>query len=76
MKDITVYTSTSCTFCKALKQYLNEKDVNFTERNIDQDKEAVQYLIEHGHRGVPVTVIGDQEIVGFDKEKINAALGL
>jgi glutaredoxin 3 len=76
MKDVTVYTSTSCTFCKALKQYLNEKDVNFTERNIDQDKEAVQYLIEHGHRGVPVTVIGDQEIVGFDKEKINAALGL
>ncbi len=28
-----------------------------------------------GYTGVPVVVIGDEEIVGFDKAKIDEALG-
>lgn len=76
MKNVTVYTSTTCTFCKALKNFLNENNVPFEEKNIDQDREAMNYLVEHGHRGVPVSVIDGEEVVGFDKERITELLGL
>lgn len=76
MKDVTVYTSSTCTFCKALKNYLNENNVEFEEKNIDNDREAVNYLVEHGHRGVPVSVIDGEEVVGFDKERIASLLDL
>lgn len=76
MAEVTVYTSTTCTFCKATKNFLNENNVEYTERNIDKDKEAMNYLIEHGHRGVPVSVIDGQEVVGFDRERLTELLGL
>lgn len=70
MHDITIYTSNTCVFCKAAKQYFNEKGIEYTEKNIDKDKEAVNYLIEKGYRGVPVINIDGEDIVGFDKEVI------
>lgn len=76
MKNITVYTSTRCTYCKALKNFLIENNVDFEEKNIDNDKDAVDYLVQHGHRGVPVSVIDGEEIVGFDRERISSLLGL
>lgn len=76
MKDITVYTSTNCSYCKATKNFLKENNIPFTEKNIDKDKEAMNYLIEHGHRGVPVSVVDGQEVVGFDKARLSELLGL
>lgn len=74
MKDITIFTSSTCRFCKAAKQFFDEKDIEYKERNIDKDKEAVDYLIDKGYRGVPVIQIDGEDIVGFDKEAIEAKL--
>ncbi|WP_311491654.1 glutaredoxin family protein [uncultured Anaerococcus sp.] len=74
MHDITIYTSNTCVFCKAAKQYFKENNIEFTERNIDEDKEAVNYLIEKGYRGVPVINIDGEDIVGFDKKVIEEKL--
>ncbi|MDY6065702.1 MAG: glutaredoxin family protein [Finegoldia sp.] len=77
MKNLTVYTSNGCQYCHALKDYLDENKVEYTERNISEDMEARKELMQKGHMGVPVTVIdGETEIVGFDQEKIKEALGL
>lgn len=74
MKDVTIFTSSTCRFCKAAKQYFDENDIEYTERNIDKDKEAVNYLIDKGYRGVPIIQIDGEDIVGFDKEAIEAKL--
>lgn len=42
--------------------------------NVDKDKEAVDYLVSKGYRGVPVINIDGEDIVGFDKEAIEAKL--
>jgi len=74
MADVKVYTSNTCPYCVSAKNYLNEKGVPFTEKNVQTDKEARKELMAMGHMGVPVLVIDGEEVVGFDKERIDALL--
>lgn len=75
MADIKIYTSNTCVFCKAAKQYFNDNNIEFTEMNIDENPDAVEYLVYKGYRGVPVINIDGEDIVGFDKPAIEAKLG-
>jgi glutaredoxin len=64
------------------KDYLNSKNIVFEEILVDENPDEAQKMIEiSGQMGVPFTVIvfdgGKQEnILGFDKTKIDTALGL
>ena len=42
--------------------------------NIDENPDAVEYLVSKGYRGVPVISIDGEDIVGFDKAAIEAKL--
>ena len=75
MEKIKVYTSSTCPYCVMAKEYLAEKGLEYEEKNVQTDKAARQELMKMGYTGVPVVVIGDEEIVGFDKAKIYEALG-
>ena len=75
MEKIKVYTSSTCPYCVMAKEYLAEKGLEYEEKNVQTDKVARQELMKMGYTGVPVVVIGDEEIVGFDKAKIDEALG-
>jgi glutaredoxin-like YruB-family protein len=75
MANVTVYTSNTCPYCISAKDYLNEKGIEFTEKNVQTDKEARKELMSMGHMGVPVLVIDGEEIVGFDREKIDTLVG-
>lgn len=76
MKKVTVYTSNTCPHCKAAKNYLKENNIDFEEKNVDEDRSAIDYLVEKGHRGVPVINIDGEDIVGFNKEAVDEKLGL
>lgn len=74
MSKVQVYTSNTCPYCTMAKDYLSEKGVEFEEKNVQVDAEARDELISKGYTGVPVLVIGEEEIVGFDQARIDAAL--
>lgn len=80
--QITIYSTTTCPYCKSLKDYLKEKGVSFEERLVDQDDAAREKMlsVSGGFQGVPFTVIkknGESEnVIGFDKGKIDSILGL
>ena len=57
-----------------VKVYLSRKAIDFTERNISEDREALKSLLGMGYRTTPLTVIGDERIVGYSTAKIDAAL--
>lgn len=76
MKKVTVYTSNTCPHCKAAKNYLRDNNIEFEEKNVDEDRSAIDYLVEKGHRGVPVINIEGEDIVGFNKELVDEKLGL
>lgn len=81
--QIIIYSTTTCPYCKMLKEYLEAKGIAFTEKLIDQDKAASEEIEKEsgGFKGVPFIVIikddGTKEtVIGFDKGKINSVLGI
>ncbi len=61
-------------FCDRAKEYLSQKGVQFQEKNIMQDPTALDDLKKLGYMTTPVIVIDGVVIVGFDTDKIDAAL--
>ncbi|WP_062572299.1 MULTISPECIES: glutaredoxin family protein [Peptoniphilus] len=74
MSKVTVYTSNTCPYCTMAKDYLKDKEVAFEEKNVQTDKEARQELMAMGYTGVPVICVDDQQIVGFDKARLDELL--
>ena len=46
----------------------------FTEKNVGRDPAARQELIELGLMSLPVLLIGDKRLTGFNPTQIDAAL--
>jgi len=74
MKKITVYSSTSCPHCIALKAYLKSGGIEFEDKDVQENMAFKKELIDKGYRGVPVVIIDDIEVVGFDREKLDNIL--
>lgn len=74
---VTVYSTPTCVYCQKTKAFLKENNVAYDEINVAEDEAAREEMIEKtGQMGVPVIQIGDQLIVGFDKEALKKALKL
>jgi len=62
-----------------VKEFLSREGVPFTARNVDEDEAAYDELIARGYRTVPITIVGDRVVKGFDPaalaEAIEAARG-
>lgn len=74
---VIVYTTTWCAFCKTEMQYLEKLGVAYEAKDIEADKEAYDELMgKNGgnFRGVPVTDIGGDLVLGFDRPKIDELL--
>ena len=76
MADIKVFSTPTCPYCTSAKEFLTEKGIEFENIDISQDREAADEMVEKsGQMGVPVIMIKEEVIVGFDKEKIEEILG-
>jgi len=54
-----------------VKEFLSQKGVTWTEKYVDDDRAAaIEMIRRSGQQGVPVTVIGDEVVVGFDKPRL------
>lgn len=78
-----IYATTTCPYCKMLKEYLVSRNVEFVEKLVDQDELAKEEMMKAsgGFLGVPFTVITKSDgqietVIGFDKNKINQALNI
>lgn len=74
MPNVVVYSSDTCSYCNMLKDFLNKKGVPYQEKNVSSDQQARKELMRMGHMGVPVTIINGEEIVGFDRSKLEQLL--
>ena len=75
-KNVTIYSTPTCHFCHAAKDFMNEQGVEYKEVDVATDAEQRQEMIEMtGQMGVPVIRIGDDVVVGFDEGKVKELLG-
>ena len=76
-KKVTIYSTPTCPYCIKTKQFLKDNNVNFEDIDVSSNQEKAQEMIDKsGQMGVPVLDIEGEIIVGFDKGKIEQALGL
>lgn len=76
-KPVTIYSTPSCHFCKAAKEFFTEHKVPFTEYNVASDLEKRKEMIEKsGQMGVPVITIGPDLVVGYDEERLRELLAV
>jgi len=76
-KQVTIYSTPTCHFCHEAKEFLKEKNIAYTDYNVGEDLEKRQEMIQKsGQMGVPVIMVGEEMMVGFDKERLSAALGI
>ena len=74
-KKVSIYTTPTCTYCRAAKEFFKENNIPYTEFNVATDAEKREEMIEKsGQMGVPVIIIDDEVIVGFDEPRIASTL--
>lgn len=77
MKNVTIYSTPTCTYCKIAKEFFAENKVEYTESDVSQDEVKRNEMVEKsGQMGVPVIDIEGEIIVGFDEAKLKELLEL
>lgn len=73
--DVKVYSTPTCPWCRKVKEFLTEKNIDYEDINVAESKEAAEEMFEKsGQMGVPVISAGDKIIVGFDPDAIIKAI--
>ncbi|MHB8660817.1 MAG: glutaredoxin family protein [Minisyncoccota bacterium] len=76
-KKVTIYSTPTCHFCQMTKDFLKAKGIGYTDYDVAHDLAKRQEMIQKsGQMGVPVILVGDDLIIGFDQERLTSTLGL
>jgi len=72
---IKIYTLSWCPHCNALKEYLNKKNLEYENIDVEENEDKANEIIEKtGQSGFPVVCIDEEILIGFDKNKIEELL--
>lgn len=70
-ETIRVYTTNSCAYCSLIKRYLDSKGKTYEVVNLDEHPERqAEALAISGALTVPITVIGEQVVIGWNLSKL------
>lgn len=77
MKKVTVFSTPACRYCKLAKEYLVANNIAYEEHDVAFDLMRRNEMIEKsGQMGVPVIIINNDIVVGFNKPLLAQLLGL
>src|SRR5580692_6083999 len=65
-KNVIVYGTSWCGYCKKTREYLHSLNVEYTFYDIENSDVGKRKYEALGVRGVPIIIIGSQRIEGFD----------
>jgi glutaredoxin 3 len=75
---VKVYSIPDCPWCHKVKKYLKAKGVDYEDIDVEADDAARDELYKiSGDLTVPVTTVdGKNYVLSFDKEKLDALIGI
>lgn len=77
MKDVKLYSTPSCVFCKMAREFFQANDIAYQEYDVATDLKAREEMISRsGQFGVPVIDVGGELVIGFDRPRLAELLGV
>jgi glutaredoxin-like YruB-family protein len=74
---IKIYSTPACPHCKAAKNYFKSLGIPFEDVDVSKDQREAEKMVQKTHQyGVPVIEVGNQIVIGFDRNKIDRILGV
>lgn len=71
---VVMFSAAGCGYCVKAREYFNQKGVAFEELDVNASEDVRRRFQSLGGRGVPLILIGERQISGFDPQAIQAAL--
>jgi glutaredoxin-like YruB-family protein len=77
MKKVVMYSTPTCHYCNLAKEFFDDYNIKYEVFNVQTDLEKRKEMVEKsGQMGVPVILIDDELIMGFDEERIRELLDI
>ncbi len=74
-KNIKIYTNPTCPHCVSAKAYLDQKGIEYENIDVSTDPAAVKEMVAKSKQmGVPVIIVDDEVVIGFDQPKLDKLL--
>jgi glutaredoxin len=73
--EVVLYATSWCGYCKAAREFFAANGIEYIELDVEKSEAAQQGHRELGGGGVPVIVVGDTVIHGFNQPELRRALG-
>ena len=77
MKNVTIYSTPTCHFCHAAKEFFKKNNIAFTDYDVSTDQaKRKEMLDKSGQMAVPVIFVGDEMTVGFNESTLRQMLAI
>lgn len=74
--DIVMLGAWWCTYCYQAKKYFQRNDINYCEYDMENTIIGKRLYEENGGGAVPIMLIGEYRLQGFDQQQIEEAISL
>jgi glutaredoxin 3 len=76
-REVKLYTTPTCPYCKMAKKFLDDNGVKYQEFNIAENKAAREEMKNKCNSlAVPTICLDNDVLVGFDESELRKRLGL
>ncbi len=76
-KPVSIYTTVTCGYCNMAKEFFQKNGVQYNEYDVGTDLAKREEMIQKsGQMGVPVIMVGDDMVIGFNKPKLMQLLNI
>ena len=72
--EVLLYATSWCPYCAKTREFLRMRGIQYTEYDIEHDAAAAEDYRRLGGNGVPVVVVGDEVVHGYDPDRMTALL--
>ncbi len=75
MNDVIIYTQNDCPSCTFIKNYLSDKGITYTEKNIAHSQFRNE-MIDYDAFATPFILLNNEPMYQIDMDKINHSLNI
>jgi glutaredoxin-like YruB-family protein len=76
-KQVKVYSTPTCPWCKKVKQFLDANGIKYQDLNVAEDKTAREEMINTTHQmAVPTISIDGEYVIGYNEKELKEKLAI